>query len=129
MLRPISVSITKNLYQSQFKSAKKNKQSKFKELPSKKNIVYTGLAFLATLGVATAVISSRKKTAQTVDKFSVIKKEMSKYVNDVNYRKSILKDMNLPEADYYKLRTIIGAEELDVVIKDLSKDKEHFFTW
>lgn len=126
MLRPISAYNSKNLYQSQFKSEKKNKQNEFKVSPTKKPIVYTGLALLATLGVATAVISSRKKTAQAIDKFSVIKNEMSKYVNDVNYRKSILKDMNLPEADYYKLRSIIGAEELDVVIKDLSTDKEHF---
>ena len=43
---------------------------------------------------------------------------------DVEYRKSLLRDMNLPESECKKLRSIIGCEELRAVLKKL--DKENF---
>ena len=57
---------------------------------------------------------------------NAIKAEMNKFPKDIEYRKNILKNMNLPPEDYYKLRSIIGTQELSHELKTLAQDKEHF---
>lgn len=53
-----------------------------------------------------------------------LKRKKVKYPADVEYRKSLLREMNLPENEYKQLRSIIGCEELNAVTK--AADKENY---
>jgi len=86
--------------------------------------LYASTAILASVGAYKTLV--KKGLIGKTEPINAIKAEMQKFPKDVEYRKSILKDMNLPEKDYYKLRSIIGTEELNAQIKILNKDKEHF---
>lgn len=92
-----------------------------------KNISY---GLYATAAIFAGVAAYKALTAKGLigksNPIKALKAEMQKFPKDIEYRKSILKDMNLPENDYHKLRSIIGTEELNTQIKILNKDKEHF---
>lgn len=88
-------------------------------------LMRASLGTIIAFGASAAMIS-QKTSFKLVNNVSAIKNKMNKYTNDVLYRKKILSDMKLPESDYYKLYSIIGADEFDVVVKDLSKDKQNF---
>ena len=126
MIKPILP--YKNSYQTSFSGTKKtNKNDKiWDETRANKALMIAGLSGIAVFGTVAAIISSKQSATRTIDKISLLKTEMSKYAQDVAYRKQILRDMNLPETDYYKLRSIVGAEEFDSIVKELSKDKENF---
>lgn len=125
MIKPIlPYKISENI---NFSSKKKTKPEDkiWDESRANKTLLYSGVGAVVTFGAVAALISS-KQASNSIDKISAIKAEMNKYANDVLYRKQILKDMNIPESHYYKLRSIIGADEFDTVVKDLGKDKESF---
>lgn len=126
MIIPLSACVNDNFYQTHFKSKKINKQKDLNNPTINKPMVLSGVAFITAFGITAAAISSKQNVVNYADKINLLKNEMSKYLGDVAYRKSILREMSLPEGDYYKLRSIIGVEEFDAVIKDLSKDKENF---
>ena len=88
-------------------------------------LLLAGATIAAGIGVTAAIA---KRTIRPIEtNFSKsLKKEMSVFAKDVDYRKSILKSMNLPERQYYRLRSIIGIEEFDHALETLSKDKENF---
>lgn len=54
---------------------------------------------------------------------SALKKEMNKHPNDIQYRKKLLIETGINPAEFYKLRSIIGSEELKDIVKELSDNK------
>lgn len=95
----------------------KSKQKREKQVSNERKVVLT------SVGLLVAGLALWKLSPKRID--SLIK-EMNKYPKDVEYRKALLKDSNLPESEYYKLRSIIGVEELNSNLEVLSKDKENF---
>lgn len=51
-----------------------------------------------------------------------LKHKKVKYPVDIEYRKSLLRDMNLPENEHKQLRSIIGCEELKAIMKTAKKE-------
>lgn len=127
MITPLASYNSKTITSPLFMSKKKYSSKLSEDISNNKNFLIPTMAIIGTLGIASAIISSKENPIKSIDKITTLKNEMNKYPKDVIYRKSILKNMNIPEVNYYKLRSIIGIEELDVIVKNLSKDKEHFF--
>ena len=76
--------------------------------------------------VTNNIITKKSLKTQEINKIKQITEEMLKFPQDVDYRKSILKDIGHKEDEFYKLRSIIGIQEFKEAIKKLSSDKEHF---
>ena len=121
----IYLSKLNNIQYSSFKANKKIKNKTYinhiTNTKTKNDKIIT--SSIVTTGLTTILAALLKK--QT-DYITSLKKEMSKYPEDINYRKSILNYLSLPDEDYYKLRSIIGKDEFNDVINDLSNDRENF---
>ena len=103
----------------QFMSKKKGKKVFEKKDTTTKPLIITGATMAVAFGVTAAIISNKQHSTKLANEIIAIKNEMSKFTEDIAYRKNILKDMNLPQSDYYKLYSILGPEELDNVVKKL----------
>jgi len=53
--------------------------------------------------------------------------EMSKFPKDIEYRKNLMKNSGLNPEEYYKLRSIIGSEEIESIMKEFN-DSEEFYS-
>src|SRR5574344_2274256 len=92
--------------------------------PITKKDYIIGAAGLATVvggTIASICIFKKSPAVKAKNAVKLLKKEMSKYPKDVQYRKNILQDMNLNTEDYHKLRPIVGVQELKSLVKDFDK--------
>lgn len=53
--------------------------------------------------------------------------EMSKYPKDIEYRKDLLKNAGLNPKEFYKIRSIIGAQEIEDIMKNFN-DKAQVYS-
>lgn len=116
---------TKSVSNSQIVFTQQNDEFSTKKSSENKSLILKiGLGAIALLGAGIA-IKKGLKTSKPI-KLSAIEQEMKAFPQDIEYRKKILKDLNLNENEYSKLRSVIGIQEFENVIDTLSKDIEHF---
>ena len=56
-----------------------------------------------------------------------LKNETQKFPQDIEYRKSVLKNAGLPSSNQHRIRAIIGPDEIGSVLKDFN-DNEQFYS-
>lgn len=83
--------------------------------------ITSSIISLAALGISILGYKKNIKSVKKVPSFSE-----NNNLGSIQYRKKILQDMNLPEEDYVKIKSIISSQELEEAIDILSKDKENF---
>lgn len=59
-----------------------------------------------------------------VDDVAELKKDVQQFPNDINYRKNLLINTGKNPNEYYKLRPIIGSDEIKTIMKEFNKFPE-----
>ncbi len=62
-----------------------------------------------------------------LDQINALKTEADMYANDVEYRKNLMVNAGLNSNEYYKLRSIIGSDEIKVIMKEFNEN-ENFYS-
>ncbi len=62
------------------------------------------------------------KTKFYVDNVNKLRNETKEFPNDVEYRKTLLKNAGMNPNEYYKIRSIIGPDEIQSVMKQYDND-------
>lgn len=60
------------------------------------------------------------------DGLKALKHEMAQFPKDIEYRKALLKGLGIEPARYYKIRSIIGGEEIKKILADFSNNYENY---
>lgn len=61
------------------------------------------------------------------DKINALKQEINEFKGDIDYRKNLMLNASKDPDEYYKLRSIIGLDEIKSVMKDFN-DNENFYS-
>lgn len=118
------------------KTSKSYNSSQKNSLPNKTNqALNTNPNFKSKLNVQETKIVTKELSTLIAGlalwkSFTITKTEeenrVEKYPKDLEYKKAMLKDSNLPESNYKNLNSIIGIEEFKDVIKKIEKTKANF---
>ncbi|MDD3150143.1 MAG: hypothetical protein PHV68_04850 [Candidatus Gastranaerophilales bacterium] len=106
---------------------------KTNNISKKDNALIIGCFILASGLLTLAAISSGKfsKAKHTANKaislskkqINIFEVQMKAFPKDIEYRKTMLKDLGLKPKDYHRLRPIVGEEEFTSIVKKLETDK------
>ncbi len=84
-----------------------------------------GAAIVGTL-MYKGKVNNKKVVAAVSEITTAFKEQMKEFPEDIKYRKNILNNMGLNEAEYGNLRPIIGPEEYNKVLKEFSDLPIHY---
>ncbi len=104
------------------------------EKNNKQKIIITTLAGAAVMGgIVYGIVRHGKNNAvnKTEEKVvnsikEVFEEQMSKFPQDIDYRKLLLKGLKVDKADLYKLRPIAGPQEYKNIVKEFSENPIHY---
>ncbi len=97
-----------------------------------KTVTYSALGATAMSGAIYYLICRNPKTIVKTEKAAVnsikkiFEKQMAQFPEDIDYRKLLIKNSGLNEADLYKLRPIAGPQEYKNIIKEFSDNAIHY---
>lgn len=60
------------------------------------------------------------------DGLKSLKQEVAQFPKDIEYRKTLLKEIGIEPSKFYKLRSIIGTEEIKKILSELSTSPEYY---
>ena len=128
MIQPINFTNKQNLHQT-FRTSKNIEKTinnydilkTEKQKTSNNHILWYSLASITTI-TFTGIAFNKIKMKNIRKKLD----EMKLYPKDIEYRKKILSELGIDKNKFYKLRSIIGIEELKSKMEVISKDIKNF---
>lgn len=66
------------------------------------------------------------KSKVFVDQLNALKNEIKGFSKDINYRKGLMLNAGKSPEEYYKLRSIVGSEEIKSIMKDFNANEEFY---
>lgn len=97
-----------------------------------KVVAYSAIGATIMAGVIYGIVH-RNSRAITKSKETVVnsikevfEKQMAQFPEDIDYRKLLIKNTGLNQADWYKLRPIAGPQEYANIIKEFSDNATHY---
>ena len=60
------------------------------------------------------------------DGLKTLKQEVAQFPKDIEYRKTLLKEIGIEPNKYYRLRSIIGSEEIKKILSEFSGNSENY---
>jgi len=84
--------------------------------------VLAGLTLITAIKIPKIKFFGTKYISEVSKRMKIFEEQMKPFPKDIQYRKSMLKDLGLKPRDYSTLRPIIGSEELISIVKGIGND-------
>lgn len=82
---------------------------------------------LGVSGISNINFKGKNVSCPNNSAFNKLKAETKEFPQDIEYRKNLMKNAGLNPEDYYKLRPIVGAQEIHSIMKAYDKS-ENFYS-